>query len=157
MGIIEGSQLHEAGLWVSISWRDAVTHGNGQHGVVLVSLDEFFHAMEVWQRDSFALLLTSEGKLRKAGTPETTVLHLTGANARFKSASIGKALSAYIDEEAPKVLEVLRDINANLKDYAKKDASVWELLGWGKQADDDPPEIIRGTQLALDAAKVSLK
>lgn len=157
MGIIEGSQLREAGLWVSISWRDAIDHGNGQYGTALVSLDEFFSAMEAWQRDSFALLLTSEGKLRKAGTPETTALHLTGANARFKSASIGKALSAYIDEEAPKVLEILRDVNANLKDYAKKDETVWERLGWGKWPASDPPEIIRVTQLALDAAKSALK
>lgn len=89
---MNSGEIKEAYIWVSISWRDAITYGDGKYGTVQLELSEYLMAMEPWQRDSLGLLLTPDGSLRKAGTAETTPLYLIGEQARFHSKFIGRAL-----------------------------------------------------------------
>jgi len=157
---MNSGEIKEAYIWVSISWRDAITYGDGKYGTVQLGLTELLMAMEPWQRDSLGLLLTPEGSLRKAGTAETTPLHLIGEQARFHSKFIGRALGAYLHEEAPKVLEVLRAIINNPEEYAKRDQTAWQILGWGhweKMNKVEPPGLLKTAQAALDAVKAAQK
>jgi hypothetical protein len=144
-------KIKEVTLWVNVSWRDAVINGTGHYGEIGVGLSECLLAMEQWQRNNLSLLITEDGYLRKFGTPEKHLLQLVDANAKFRHVSIGKTLVAYIDEEAPKVLEALRKILENPEEWVTTGKPVWAILGWEAEAGTHPT--IQAVQQKLNDVK----